>query len=163
MSADADGAKDLGLAPMEEIAGLTGLEFLQGIVDGKYAQPGMGKTLNFRMVEVSKGIAIFEGHPGKAHLNPMGTVHGGYVSTLLDSALGCAAQTLCDRGFASTSVDLKVNMVRPIFPDTGRLICRAEIVHPGRQLTTVEGRVTDENGKLYAHGSQTCFVFKLPV
>ena len=152
-----------GKVSLPDIANLSGLEFLQGILDGKFPAPTMGRALQFRLLEVGEGLAVFTGVPTADSLNPMGTVHGGYAATLLDSALGCCVQTLCPAGYASTSVELKVNFVRPITPEVGRLICRGTVVHPGRQIATCEARLVGENGKLYAHGSQTCSIFKLPV
>lgn len=151
-----------GTVEVEDIRSLSGIEFLQGIVDGRFPAPSMGGALQFRLIEVGEGLAVFTGVPTANYLNPMGTVHGGYAATLLDSALGCCVQTLCPAGYASTSVELKVNFVRPITPDSGRLICRGMVVHPGRQLATCEARLVGENGKLYAHGTQTCSIFKLP-
>lgn len=153
---------NIGVTPIEIIRSLSGLEYLTGIMKGDYPGPSIAGILQFKLCEVSKGVAVFTGLPDENHLNPMGTVHGGYAATLLDSALACAVQTLCPVGYASTSVELKVNFVRPITTRTGRLYSRGEVIHPGRQLATSEARLTDENGKLYAHGTQTCSLFKLP-
>lgn len=151
-----------GVAKIEDIRRLSGLDYLRGIIDKKFPAPTIGKTLQFRLCEVGEGLAVFTGIPTTDYLNPMGTVHGGYAATLLDSALACCVQTLCPVGYASTSVELKVNFVRPITPKTGRLYCRGSVIHPGRQLATAEAKLTDENGKLFAHGTQTCSVFKIP-
>ena len=151
-----------GVVDINDIRSLSGLEYLRGIVDGKFPAPTIGKTLQFRLCEVSEGVAVFTGVPTGDYLNPMGTVHGGYAATLLDSALACCVQTLCPAGYASTSVELKVNFVRPITAGTGRLYCRGTVIHPGRQIATSEAKLTDEAGKLYAHGTQTCSVFKIP-
>lgn len=152
----------VGTTPMAEIRAISGLDYLQGILDGKFPAPAIGKTLQFRLKEVSEGRAVFTGIPSADHLNPIGTVHGGYVATLLDSALACCVHTLCPVGYASTSVELKINFVRPVFPQTGRLTCTGTVIHPGRQLATAEAKLVDEAGKLYAHGTQTCSVFKIP-
>ncbi|MFD0915749.1 PaaI family thioesterase [Pseudahrensia aquimaris] len=155
--------KGFGTTDPAEIVQLNGLQYLQGIIDGNFPAPTIGRALQFRLLEVSEGVCVFTGVPSEDHLNPLGVVHGGYAATLLDSAMACAVQTLCPVGFASTSIDLKVNFVRPITPQTGRLFARAKVVHPGRQVATAEGRLEDENGKLFAHGSQACSVFKLSV
>ena len=152
-----------GITDVAEISQLSGLDYLRGIVEGEYPAPKIGRALQFRLFDVGEGFATFTGVPSDDHLNPMGQVHGGYTATLLDSALACAVQTLCPVGFASTSVELKVNFVRPITPATGRLFAYGKVVHPGRQIATSEARLEDENGKLFAHGTQTCSVFKLPV
>ena len=154
---------EVGQVAMADIATMTGLEFMQGLVERKLPAPSISRTLNFGATQAERGSVTFTGTPTAEHLNPMGTVHGGWVSALMDSALGCAGQTLCEKGYASTSVDLKVNFVRPITPAVGRLICEANVVHPGRTLVTVDARVVGENdGKLYAHGSQVVMIFKLP-
>ncbi|MEL7229113.1 MAG: PaaI family thioesterase [Pseudomonadota bacterium] len=152
-----------GHATMAEMAALSGLDYLQAIVDGKFPAPTIGRALQYRLYEVGEGYANFTGVPTEDYMNPIGTVHGGYAATLLDSALACAVQTLCPVGYASTSVELKLNFVRPILPTTGRVYAKGKVVHPGRQIATAEARLEDENGKLYAHGTQTCSVFKIPL
>ena len=156
-------AGEVGNVPLEEIARMSGEEFLRKLVARELPAPPISRHMNFAAVEAERGRVVFAGTPSAKHLNPMGVVHGGWVSTLLDSALGCAGQTLCEPGYGSTSVDLRVNFTRPITPKTGRLVCEAKVVHPGRQLATVEARVTGEaDGKLYAHGSQTVLIFRIP-
>lgn len=151
-----------GAVDVSEIRKFSGLDFLRGIRDGAFPAPTICRAMNMRILDVEHGMVSFSATPGDGYLNPLGVVHGGFMATMLDSALGCSAHTLCPAGFASTSIDLKVNFVRSVTPDTGRLIARAEVVHPGRQIATVEGKLVDENGKLYAHGSQACSIFKLP-
>ena len=154
--------KGFGVASMEEIRALSGLDYLRGVMNGDFPAPPIGRALQFRLYEVNEGEVVFTGVPTQDYLNPIGTVHGGYAATLLDSALACCVQTLCPVGYASTSVELKVNFVRPIMPNTGRVYARASVIHPGRQIATAEARLEDKNGKLFAHGSQTCSVFKIP-
>lgn len=151
-----------GVAEIADLVNISGLEYLQGIVDGKFPSPTISRALNFRISEVSEGSVTFTGIPTQDYMNPIGTVHGGYAATLLDSALACAVHSICPVGHASTTVELKINYVRPIMPDTGRLFARGKVIHPGRQLATSEAKLTDENGKLFAHGTQTCSVFKIP-
>ena len=164
MSHTIDGEEnvEVGNVAMKDIATMSGVEFLSKLTDRSLPAPPISRHMNIRATDVERGRVVFKGTPGAEHLNPMGTVHGGWVSTLLDSALGCAGQTLCEKGYGSTSVDLSVNFVRPIMPTTGRLVCEAKVIHPGRQLATVEARVTgEEDGKLYAHGSQTVLIFPI--
>lgn len=156
-------SQGFGVISHEVIASMSGLEFLQGIIEGKFPAPLMAQALQFRLLEVGEGTCTFTGIAKGNYLNPMGTTHGGYSATLLDSALGCCVHTLCPVGYACTSIELKVNFVRPILPETGRLFARAHVVHSGRQIATSEGRLEDENGKLYSHGSQTCSIFKIKV
>lgn len=153
--------RGFGVASIEEIRAISGLEFLRGVMEGKFPAPTMCRALQFRFCEIEEGTAVVTGIPTQDYMNPIGTVHGGYAATLLDSALACSIHTLCPAGYASTSVELKVNFVRPITPQTGRVYCRGTVIHPGRQLATAEARLVDEAGKLYAHGTQTCSVFKL--
>ncbi|MEP0943540.1 MAG: PaaI family thioesterase [Rhizobiaceae bacterium] len=151
-----------GMTDVAEIRKISGLDYLQGMLEGKFPAPTISRAMNMRLLEAEEGMVAFCGTPGQDYLNPMGVVHGGYMATLLDSALGCSVHTTCPPGYASTSIDLKVNFVRAVLPGTGRLIARAHVVHPGRQIATCEARITDENGKLYAHGSQACSIFRIP-
>ncbi|MBO3746320.1 PaaI family thioesterase [Streptosporangiaceae bacterium NEAU-GS5] len=144
----------------KDLAQLSGLEFLQAMLDGEIPPPAIAGTLGFTLVSVAPGEAVFEGEPGEHLYNPMGTVHGGYFATLLDSALGCAVMTRLPAGVGYTTTQLNVHMLRPAFAHTGRLRCEATAVHVGRQVATAEARlICAENGKLYAHGTTTCAVF----
>ncbi|MEL6948302.1 MAG: PaaI family thioesterase [Pseudomonadota bacterium] len=150
-----------GTSPVEVLRTMSGLDYMRGICEGRFPAATIARALGFRMAQVEEGKVMFTGVPTEAHMNPIGTVHGGWAATILDSALACSVHTLAPIGYASTSVELKVNFVRPILPTTGRLYCHGSVIHPGRQLATSEARLTDENGKLFAHGTQTCSIFKL--
>ncbi|MEM1317730.1 MAG: PaaI family thioesterase [Pseudomonadota bacterium] len=154
---------NVGLVPMSEAATMSGLALMQAICVGDQPGPSIGAAMNFRMLEVKEGEVTFAGTPHDGVMNPIGTVHGGWASTILDSALACCVHTLCPVGYASTSIDLKVNFVRPILPTTGRLFAKGTVVHPGRQIATSQATLTDAEGKLYAHGTQACSIFKIPV
>lgn len=106
-----------------------------------------------------EGVVRFAGTPDESSYNPMGTVHGGYAATLLDSAMGSAVMSLLDRTEAYTTADLTVHLVRPIFAKTGLVTAEGRIVHRGRRVATAEGKLTDASGKLLAHGSTTCLIF----
>jgi len=149
----------VGTIPYEEIAGYTGLEFLQRIVDGLYPAPSIGARMNFGLVEVGEGRAVFRGLPGRRHLNPLGTVHGGWAATVLDSALGCAIHTTMAKGEAYTTAEFKVNLTRPITPKTGEVVCEGRVVHRGRTLAVSEATLKDADGKLLAMGTETCAIF----
>ena len=115
--------------------------------------------MNFAITDVSEGRAVFEGEPGEEHYNPIGVVHGGYASTLLDSALGCAVHTTLPAGVAYTTLTLETKFLRPITRDTGRVRAEAEVIHRGRTQATAEGRlVSVESGKLLASGTSTCLI-----
>jgi uncharacterized protein (TIGR00369 family) len=149
----------VGTIPHEDIENHTGLELLQRIVDGAYPAPPIGATLNYGLVEVSEGRAVFRGVPNERHLNPLGGVHGGWAATLLDSALACAVQTLLAKGEAYTTAEFKVNLTRPITPGTGEVVCEGVVVHKGRTLAVSEAKLLDAKGKLLAFGTETCAIF----
>ena len=138
---------------------LSGVEFMQKIACGELPQPPMGKTLGFRVVEAEVGKTVLEGQPNSSHYNPIGSVHGGFASTLLDSAMGCAVHTKLGAGILYTTLELKVNLVRVIHEDTGILRATGIVIHCGRRTATVESRLEDQSKKLYAHGTSTCLIF----
>jgi uncharacterized protein (TIGR00369 family) len=151
-----------GVAGREQLHGLSGLQLMQGMLDGSLPYAPIAETLDFGLVEVSRGRAVFQGQPQHRHYNPLGTVHGGWFATLLDSALGCAVHTMLDETQAYTTAELGVHLVRAATERTGPLRAIGEVVHCGRQLATAEARIVDAGGKLYAHGSTTCLVFERP-
>ena len=150
---------DTGVVPAETLQSYKGIDFLQAMIDGKVPQPPMCGTLGFRLAEVGDGFAAFEGLPEFRHYNPIGTVHGGFAATLLDSALGCAVFSTMAKGETWTTLELKFNLVRPIFKDTGPMRAEGRIIHRGRTVATSEGALKDRAGKLYAHATTTCMVF----
>ena len=138
---------------------LTGLEQMQRIASGEVPPPSMAVLLNFSVVEVERGRAVFDGLPGEDHYNPIGVVHGGYAATLLDSALGCAVHSTLEDGEAYTTLTLETKFVRAITRDTGRVRATAEVVHRGRRQATAEARLAAVEGdKLLAHATATCMV-----
>ena len=147
-------------APSAEAAGrLAGLPFLEAIRDGLLPAAPVCQLLGFALTEVDPGRAVFEGEPSESHYNPVGTVHGGVISTLLDSALSCAVHTELPAGSGYTTVELKVNFVRPVVIAAGRLRAEGRVIHLGTRVATAEARLTDATGKLYAHAVGTCLVF----
>lgn len=137
---------------------LSGLEYLQAMLRGEFPSPPISKALDFKLVSIEKGRAVFECMPQEFHYNPIGVVHGGLASTLLDSAMGCAVQTMLPAGTTYVTVELHINLVRAITKTTGLVYAESEVLHSGRTLATAQGRLTDAQGKLYAHGSTTCIV-----
>jgi uncharacterized protein (TIGR00369 family) len=137
---------------------MTGLQAMQAIADGTGDPPGIATTLGFELAEVGEGRAVFEMETGPHLLNPLGTVHGGIAATLLDSAMGCAVHTTLTQGETYTTLELKVNYVRAIAPDAGRVRATGTIIHRGRRVATSEGRLEDSNGRLLAHATCTCLV-----
>jgi uncharacterized protein (TIGR00369 family) len=156
------GGGKVGVATPQQIAGLTGLQIMQAMLGGQLPWPHIAETLDFAVVEVSEGRAVFQGVPQIKHLNPLGTVHGGWYATLLDSALGCAVQTMMPAGRGYTTAELGVNIVRGASLKGGPLRAIGTVIHCGRQLATAEARIVGPDGKLYAHATTTCLVFEMP-
>jgi uncharacterized protein (TIGR00369 family) len=148
-----------GVVPAQEARTMNGLEIMQAVLAGRFPYAPIAETLDFFLVQANKGEAVFQGTPQFAHLNPMGTVHGGWYATLLDSAVGCAVQTMLEAGQAYTTAELSVNLVRGAKLDGGPLRAIGKVLHCGRQLATAEGRIVDAEGRLYAHATTTCLVF----
>ena len=147
-----------GLATPAEVAGKTGRQILQAIVDRRLPQPPICEILSFGIVEVGDGFAAFEGEPGAHLLNPMGGVHGGWALTLIDSAAGCAAHSLLPAGAGYATIETKGNFARPITKDTGRVRAEARVVARGRQVISAEAKVLSMDGKVLAHGTSTLLV-----
>ena len=151
-----------GVARMDQITGITGLELMQAILNGELPYAAIAKTLDFVLVDVGKGYATFQGTPGPQLFNPMGTVHGGWFATLLDSALGCAVHTMMPVGRGYTTAELGLNLVKAIGKNAPRVRAEGKVIHCGRQLATAEARLYGPDGTLYAHATTTCLVFELP-
>jgi uncharacterized protein (TIGR00369 family) len=149
------------LASLPAAAGMSGLEFMKAVVSGELPPPPIMSTMGITGAEVEEGRAVFRGEAGEYLYNPIGVVHGGYALTMLDSALGCAVQTMLAQGEGYTSLETSVNFVRPITTETGRVRCEAKILHRGGRIATAEGKLTAEkSGKLLAHGTTTCLIFR---
>ncbi len=139
---------------------LAGIDYVRAIFAGELPPPPIAELMGFRGVEAEPGRAVFEILPGEQHYNPIGSVHGGVALTLLDSAMGCAVHTLLEAGVGYTTLEVKANFVRPITAGTGLVRCEGTILHAGSRVATAEGRVTDGAGRLLAHGTTTCLVFR---
>jgi len=154
--------QEYGLATREQAAGKSGLEMFQAMLAGELPAPPISQTLDFILVEAEHGRAVFQGRPALAHYNPMGIVHGGWFATLLDSALGCAVASTLPAGKTYTTAELKVNIVRPLSDKVPFVRAEGRIIHGGNRMATADARLTGADGKLYAHGSTTCFIFDGP-
>ncbi len=150
-----------GLIPHDIWRETNSLEIFRKMIAGELPQPPIAGTLDFRLEKIESGRAEFVGQSKIDYYNPLGTTHGGYIATLLDSAMGCAIQSTLAAGKGSTSLEFKVNFVRPVFEQTGRLRAVGELINAGKQIVTAEAKLVDESGKLYAHATTTCFVFAL--
>jgi uncharacterized protein (TIGR00369 family) len=146
----------VGVSTIDEMKRVSGLEFLRGIVEGRVPPPPMSQTLNFYLIEVAEGRAVFQGEPEHAFYNPIGTVHGGWHATLLDSAMACAVHTLVEPGSAYATLEFKIHCVRPLTDRCGPVQAEGKVVAAGRRTATAEGRLVDAEGRLYSHGTTTC-------
>jgi len=139
---------------------LSGLEYMRKLLTGELPPVGMVKLLNLKLIEVSEGYAVFTVQPDERHYNGLGIAHGGLAATLLDTATGCAINAMMPAGRVFTTLEMKVNYVRPITADAGVIRCEGTVIHAGSRVATAEGRIVDKTGKLYAHGTATCMLFR---
>ncbi|HTP96891.1 MAG TPA: PaaI family thioesterase [Burkholderiales bacterium] len=147
--------------PPEQARGLGGLEMLQGMIDGKLPYPPICDALDFLLLEVAKGRALFQGLPQFKHYNPIGSVHAGFHVTLLDSCMACAVHSLLAPGQGYTTLEVKINFTRALTGAVGPVRAEGKVIQSGRQIATAEGRLVDAAGKLYSHGTTTCLIFTL--
>ncbi|KQV07748.1 PaaI family thioesterase [Leifsonia sp. Root112D2] len=140
---------------------MSGLDYVRGMIDGRVPPPPIASHMNMRVVAAETGSTTFEFEPDESHYNPIGTVHGGLVCTLLDSAVGCAVQTTLPQGQGYTSIEIKVNYLRPVYGNLGTLTCIGTVTKPGRRVAFAEAQVMDAHGVLLATASSTLLVFPL--
>jgi uncharacterized protein (TIGR00369 family) len=140
--------------------GLSGLAYLQAMRAGEYPAPPLAHALGFELAEVEDGRAVFELVPEEYHYNPIGMVHGGVAATLMDSAMGCAVQSRLPAGTGYTTLEMKVNLLRAITVDTGRVRCEGSLIHAGRSTALAEARLTDSGGRLLAYATSTCLLLR---
>ncbi len=143
-----------------ERRGLSGIEFLRAIRVGELPRPPIFALMGMTLATVEEGRVVFTVEPAEYHYNPIGVVHGGLAATLLDSAIGCAVQTLAPAGVAYTTIELKINFVRPLRSDMGVVSGEGTVLHFGRQIALAEARLTGPDGKLYAHATSTCLIMR---
>ena len=139
----------------------SGLAFLQKIVSGALPSPPIAEVLGFRLLKVEAGFAVFEFEPAEFHYNPIGVVHGAMAGMLLDSAMGCSVQATLPAGVGYTTLEFKVNMVRPVTTKTGVMRAEGRVIHGGSRVATAEGKLLDRAEKIYAHATTTCLVFPM--
>jgi len=153
---------EVGVVPREIATAVAGLDFLESLRNGTHPTPPFAAVTDIWIVEVEHGRVVFEASPSSRFYNPLGTVHGGWISTLLDSAMGCAVHSMLKAGQGYATIDMTINFVRPVLEKTGKLRCEGRIIHAGGRVATAEGRVWDGAGTLIAHGSETCMVLAVP-
>ena len=151
--------KHNGIVRIEDQQEMSRLEFVEGLVDGTLPLNTMAETLGYDVVEASKGRVVTAAVPHAGHRNPAGTVHGGLAATLLDSCMGLAIQSTLEKGIGQTTLEFKISLVRPITAETGEIRAEGVVLSRGRRIGTAEGRITDRDGRLLAHGTTTCLIF----
>lgn len=150
------------LLPVEALAKMSGLAFLSAIADGELPQPPIGKTLNFHLKSAKFGEVVFEGEPGFAAMNPIGSVHGGWFGTILDSCMACAVQSTLPAGTGYTTLEFKVSVIRALVPGCGPVRAIGTVDHSGRRTGVASGRLVGvADGKLYATGTTTCLTLDI--
>jgi uncharacterized protein (TIGR00369 family) len=152
--------KSYGTVSADRQKELSGLEFVQGLVDGTLPLNMIAQTLGYDVTEAVAGRVVVTAEPSGIHLNPAGTVHGGLSATLLDSCMGLAVQSTLEKGVGQTTLEFKISLVRPITPETGQIKAEGIVLSRGRRVGTAEGRITDVKGRLLAHGTTTCLIFE---
>lgn len=145
----------------DAMATTSGIGILRGIQEGRFPPPPILDTLQIFPLEVEEGRILFELTPQEWHYNPIGSVHGGVLSTLVDSALGCAVHSRLPAGMGYTTLEIKVNFVRAVTIETGAIRCEGTVLSLGRRAATAEAKVTTVGGKLVAHATTTCMIFPL--
>jgi len=139
---------------------MTGLDYFRAMADGRVPSPPMVSLLGLRLVEVGEGRVVFAGTATEKFYNGWGVAHGGFAAALLDTALTCAINTTSSRERSFTTLELKINFVRPLTREAGEVRCEGRVIHAGKRTATAEGRVVGLDGKLYAHGTTTCIVIE---
>lgn len=149
----------IGIVPRETALAETGLQLLRGMIEGRHPAPPFAATTGCWLAEADEGRAVFKGAPSEGFLNPLGGIHGGWTSGILDSAMACAIHSTLKAGEGYGTVELKVHLVRTILPTSGELTCEGRLVHRGATMATSEGYLRDAAGRLLAHGTETCLIF----
>jgi uncharacterized protein (TIGR00369 family) len=142
-------------------ATMSGVAFLQAIMRGDLPPAPIAELMGFRLCEAEVGRVAFEGKPAPCHYNPIGTVHGGYAATPLDSAMDCAVHNVLEAGIGYTTLEIKVNLVRPITVETGPVRAEGALLHCGQRTATSQAQLVDAGGKLLAHATCTCLLFPI--
>jgi uncharacterized protein (TIGR00369 family) len=153
-------SKTYGTVAAERQKAMSGLEFVQGLVEGTLPLNTIAQTLGYDVTEAANGRVVVTAEPNDTHLNPAGTVHGGLAATLLDSCMGLAVRSTLEKGVGQTTLEFKISLVRPITPETGLITAEGVVMSRGRRVGTAEGRITDGNGRLLAYGTTTCLIFE---
>lgn len=157
-----DRALDIRPLPLGELAHLSGLEMLRGMIDNTLPAPPFAIATNIRMVSADEGSVVFSGMPTADFFNPLGSIHGGWTATIMDSVMACAVHSTLKPGEGYTTLEFKLHFCRPIMPATGMVKAVGTVLSRGRRAATSEGKLFDEQGRLLAHGTETCLIFDMP-
>ena len=155
---DHNPAREFGLVSLETAASLSGLDFLRGLIDRIYPAPPFAEVTDIWPVSAEPGRIVFEGMPSARFYNPMGIVHGGWIATLLDTAMGCVVHAGLKPGQTYATIEMKTAFVRPVSQRTGKLRCEGTLLHLGARVASSEGKIFDEGGRLIAYGSESCAI-----
>jgi len=153
---------EYGVTPTEVMASMAGIDFVRAIFDGKLPAPPIMQTVEPFDSTAEPGVVVMHSIPGFRHYNPIGSVHGGYAATLLDSAMGLAVHTMLPAGTGYTTLEFKISFIKGMTEDTGPVRTEGRTLSVGRRTATAEARITDAGGRLLAHATTTCLVFEIP-
>lgn len=153
-------SRKVGVVARDLLLAEDGLSFLRGIIEGRHPGPPFADAMDFDIAEADEGRVVFVGKPSARFFNPLGTIHGGWTATILDSAMACAAHSTLKVGEGYTTLEMKLNYVRPVMPDSEIVRCEGRLIHRGGSIITSEGKLVDARGKLLAHGTETCMVLR---
>ncbi len=158
-----NGTRQYGVTPVEVMASMSGLDFIRAMFAGELPAPPIMQTIEPFDEVAELGLIVMYSQPGLRHYNPIGSVHGGYAATLLDSAMGLAVQSMLKPGQGYTTLEFKISFIRGMSQDSGVVRTEGRTLNVGRRAATAEARITDRGGRLLAHATTTCLVFDLPV
>ena len=151
--------RQIGVVAREILLGEDGMAFVTGMQNGRHPSAPYCSTTDIELVEVEEGRVVFVGNPTERYLNPVSTIHGGWTATILDAAMAYCVHSTLRAGEHYTTIEMKINYVRPVLPSIGRVRCEGKVIHRGNKTATSEGRLFDARGKLLAHGTETCMIF----
>ncbi len=151
--------RQIGVVAKDVLLAEDGIDFLRGMMAGRHPGAPFAAEMDLDLAEVEEGRVVFVGTPSPRFFNPLGTIHGGWTATILDSAMACAAHSTLKAGEGYTTLEMKLNYVRPAMPESGPVRCEGKLIHRGGTVATTEGRLVDARGRLLAHGTETCLIF----
>ncbi len=152
----------IGPLPRDAIAPLSGREVLEGMMSGALPSPDFSVTMGIWPSEIGEGRIVFLGEPDRAFLNPLGAIHGGWISTILDTAMACAIHSTLRPGQSYTTTAMTIQFTRALTAQSGEVRCEGVVLHAGGRVATAEGRLYDSRNRLIAHGSESCLIFDVP-